>query len=65
MDMSFALQALSAKYINDQAGKLKPSVYNVPIEIDKKVAHMKLKALSMHIDILTAEQEDYLKSWDE
>jgi adenosylhomocysteinase len=65
MDMSFALQALSAKYINDNSGKLQNRVYDVPDEIDKKVASMKLKALGITIDTLTEEQTEYLRGWGE
>lgn len=65
MDMSFALQALSAKYINDNAGKLQSKVYDVPDEIDKKVARMKLGALGISIDTLTEEQVEYLRGWGE
>lgn len=65
MDMSFALQALSAKYINENKGKLQNKVYEVPEEIDKKVAHMKLSALGITIDKLSKEQEEYLRGWGE
>lgn len=65
MDMSFALQALSAKYVNENAGKLQNKVYDVPEEIDKKVALMKLSALGIKIDALTPEQEEYLRGWGE
>ncbi len=65
MDMSFALQALSAKYVNENAGKLQNKVYEVPEEIDKKVALMKLSALGIQIDVLTPEQEEYLRGWGE
>ncbi|MFZ5354452.1 MAG: adenosylhomocysteinase [Bacillota bacterium] len=65
MDMSFALQALSAKFINENASKLEKKVYDVPDEIDKKVANMKLKALGIEIDTLTEEQAEYLRGWGE
>jgi adenosylhomocysteinase len=65
MDMSFALQALSAKYINDNGSKLENRVYEVPEEIDKKVAEMKLKGMGIEIDSLTQEQTDYLRGWGE
>lgn len=63
MDMSFALQALSAKYIVENQGKLKNIVYDVPEEIDKRVADMKLDVMGLKIDTLTGEQEKYLKGW--
>lgn len=65
MDMSFALQALSAKYIVENHSQLDNRVYEVPDEIDRRVAHMKLKAMGIQIDTLTQEQEDYLRGWGE
>lgn len=64
MDMSFALQALGAKYLLDHQGKLPNAVISVPQEIDVKVAEMKLKSWDMEIDTLTPEQEKYLNSWN-
>lgn len=63
MDMSFALQALSARYIMDNGNKLQNKVYVVPGKIDNRVASMKLKAMGLEIDELTREQEDYLKAY--
>lgn len=65
MDMSFALQALSARYISQNPGKLENRVYEVPEEIDRKVANMKLNAMGINIDKLTKEQEEYLGGWGE
>jgi adenosylhomocysteinase len=65
MDMSFADQALSMEYIVKNRGKLKPDVYDVPVAIDKEVARLKLKAMGIKIDTLTAEQKKYLSSWQE
>lgn len=65
MDMSFALQALSAKYINDNYSSLDKKVYDVPDEIDRKVAFMKLEGMGIKIDTLTEEQDEYLKGWGE
>ncbi len=64
MDMSFANQALSAEYIVKNHKKLKPEVYKVPDDIDRKVASLKLKALGVKIDKLTREQIKYLNSWE-
>lgn len=64
MDMSFALQALSAKYIAENKGKLENRVINVPSEIDNLVANMKLKNWGIEIDVLTEEQKAYLNSWN-
>ena len=65
MDMSFALQALTARYISLNKEKLENRVYKVPEEIDRKVADMKLNALGIMIDKLTKEQEEYLRGWGE
>jgi adenosylhomocysteinase len=65
MDMSFANQALSAEWVVANRGQLEPRVYPVPIEIDKDVARLKLRAMGVEIDELTAEQERYLSSWEQ
>jgi adenosylhomocysteinase len=65
MDMSFANQALCAAYIAANAAKLEKRVYDVPDEIDREVAQLKLHAMGIAIDTLTAEQERYLNSWEE
>jgi adenosylhomocysteinase len=64
MDMSFANQALSAVYIAQTADQLAPGVYDVPEDIDKEVARLKLDSLGVRIDQLTEEQRRYLASWD-
>ena len=64
MDMSFANQALCAEYMVKNARKLKNEVYDVPEKIDKNIAALKLKALGVTIDKLTAEQKKYLTSWE-
>ncbi len=65
MDMSFANQALCMEYLVKNKGKLEIKVHRVPEEIDKEVARLKLKAMSVAIDTLTAEQQKYLASWEE
>ncbi len=65
MDMSFANQALCAEYMVKNKGKLEIKVNPVPEEIDKEVARLKLKAMGVVIDRLTAEQKNYLTSWQE
>jgi adenosylhomocysteinase len=65
MDMTFALQALSLKFINENYTHLSNKVYEVPEEIDKKVAEMKLETLGVKIDRLTQEQKEYLACWKE
>lgn len=64
MDMSFANQALCSEYMVKNAKKLRPKVYSVPPVIDRKVANLKLKAMGIRIDTLTAEQKKYLSSWE-
>lgn len=63
MDLSFALQALSIKYINDHYKELENRLYRVPGEIDQKVAWLMLEASGIEIDKLTREQEKYFSSW--
>jgi len=65
MDMSFANQALSAEYAVKQAGTLENRVYVVPPEIDVEIARLKLASLKIEIDVLSEEQQRYLKSWSE
>lgn len=60
MDMSFAIQALSAKYLVEHAGALTEKLIDVPREVDLEVANRKLRFLGVRIDRLTPEQEDYL-----
>jgi adenosylhomocysteinase len=64
MDMSFANQALSLEYMVKNADKLEKTVYGVPEAIDHEIARLKLAAMGIHIDVLTAEQEKYLNSWE-
>jgi adenosylhomocysteinase len=64
MDMSFANQALCVEWIVKGARDLQPSVYEVPQEIDDEVARLKLQAMGIEIDDLTAEQQAYLTSWE-
>jgi len=65
MDMSFANQALSAEYMAKNADKLEKKVYSVPTDIDNEIARLKLEAMGISIDILSAEQSHYLNSWEE
>jgi len=65
MDMSFANQALAAEWVVQNRGKLEPRVYPVPVAIDKDVARLKLHAMGVEIDELTAEQDHYLHSWEQ
>lgn len=65
MDMSFANQALSVKFIAENYKNLQPKVYDVPKEIDELVAKLKLETMNIEIDELTKEQKEYLSSWKE
>lgn len=65
MDMSFADQALSVEWVARNAAGLERRVYEVPDEIDREVARVKLATLGMEIDALTPEQQAYLSSWQE
>jgi len=65
MDMSFANQALAAEWVVQRRGTLEPRVYEVPVEIDKDVARLKLHAMGVEIDTLTDEQDRYLHSWEQ
>ncbi len=62
MDMSFAIQALSARYLVRNEGKMTEMLIDVPREVDLEVARRKLKFLGVSIDTLTPEQEAYLNS---
>jgi adenosylhomocysteinase len=64
MDMSFGLQALALNYLLENKGKLQNSVLNLPPELDRKVALLKLKGLGLKIDRLTPGQKEYLESWE-
>ncbi|MEK7442347.1 MAG: adenosylhomocysteinase, partial [Chloroflexota bacterium] len=65
MDMSFANQALGAEYMLKNADKLKPDVYTIPVDVDREIARLKLEAMGVKVDKLTAEQDKYLNSWEE
>lgn len=65
MDMSFAGQAMAAKYLLDNKGKLANKVHTVPEEVDQDIARIKLESMGIQIDTLTEEQVKYLNSWEE
>jgi adenosylhomocysteinase len=64
MDMSFANQALCAEFVSRNHASLRPEVHDVPAEIDREIARLKLDSLGVAIDTLTPEQERYLASWE-
>lgn len=63
MDLSFSLQALCARYLMENWRELESKVYDVPEEVDRKVAELKLETLGVEIDELTEDQRRYLESW--
>jgi len=65
MDMSFADQALCCEYMVKNHATLEKRVYTVPVDLDKRVAKLKLESMGIKIDRLTPEQEEYLASWNE
>lgn len=65
MDMSFANQVFATLHLVKNAGKLEKKVHVLPNEIDENIASLKLKAIGVSIDKLTADQKRYLESWEE
>lgn len=65
MDMSFANQALSLEYLFQNGKSLSRKVYPVPKEIDENIARLKLRALNVKTESLSARQKEYLSSWQE
>jgi adenosylhomocysteinase len=65
MDMSFANQALSAVWLLKHAKQLEKKVYEPSVEQDQRVASLKLTAMGIRMDTLTAEQKSYLAGWQE
>jgi adenosylhomocysteinase len=64
MDMSFANQALSVEYLVKNKGTLAPGVHLLPAEVDTEIASLKLRALGISFDSLSAEQLEYISSWE-
>ena len=63
MDMSFANQALACEHLVKNKGKLEPGLHSIPAEIDSEIARLKLEAMEINLDTLTAEQVEYMNSW--
>ncbi|MGI0489568.1 adenosylhomocysteinase [Pantanalinema rosaneae CENA516] len=63
MDMSFANQALACEYLVKNQGSLAAGLHTVPKEVDQEIARLKLQAMGVAIDSLTAEQIEYMNSW--
>ena len=64
MDMSFAVQALAARYLVENKGRLPAKVLTLPRSLDKKVASIKLMSMGIETEQLTSEQKKYMESWD-
>jgi adenosylhomocysteinase len=65
MDLTFAIQALCAHHLANNHPSMENRVHLLPKEIDDEVARIKLDAVGMGVDSLTAEQERFLASWQE
>jgi adenosylhomocysteinase len=65
MDMSFANQALGAEYMLKNYKSMDKKVYTIPEAVDREIARLKLQAMGVYVDVLTAEQDKYLNSWEE
>ena len=63
MDMSFANQALAVEFLVKNKGKLEPGLHSIPTEVDQEIARLKLQAIGISIDSLTADQIEYTNSW--
>ncbi len=63
MDMSFANQALGCEHLVKNQGKLEPGIHSIPTELDQEIARLKLQAMGIAIDTLTADQVEYTNSW--
>lgn len=63
MDMSFANQALACEYLVKNQGNLEPGLHSIPVEVDQEIARLKLQAMGINIDTLTADQFEYINSW--
>lgn len=64
MDMSFANQALASEFLVKEGKGLSKKVHRLPQALDQEIARLKLGAMGIHIDELTAEQKEYLSSWE-
>jgi len=64
MDMSFANQALGLEWLRAHAAELEPRVYDIPVEIDREVARLKLATMGIKIDTLSEAQRAYSESWE-
>jgi adenosylhomocysteinase len=63
MDLTFAIQALCAHHLANNHERMSPAVHLLPEEIDDEVARIKLGTVSMSVDAMTPDQEEFLLSW--
>jgi adenosylhomocysteinase len=63
MDQTFAMQFMAALHLLEHREELKPGIYPVPDEIDRRVAKIKLETLGIEIDSLIESQRRYLEAW--
>ena len=64
MDMSFANQAFGVGHLVENRDRLTHEVHTIPWDIDAEVARLELKSMGVSLDRLTAEQEEYVFSWE-
>jgi len=64
MDLSFADQALCTRYLLETSQQLPPAVYDVPPDIDERIASLKLRSLGVQLDVLNEDQRSYQNSWE-
>ena len=65
MDLSFAAQALATEWLVAERGQLAVVVHPLPGELDDRIAQLKLHALGVRIDAVSARQREYVASWRE
>jgi adenosylhomocysteinase len=64
MDMSFANQAMACEYLVKSKGSLAAGIHSIPEAVDREIARLKLQAMGITIDSLTADQIKYINSWN-
>ena len=65
MDMSFAVQALGLEHLFKSHSKMSNDVYDIPSDIDLRIAEIKLRSMGVEVDSLSNEQRNYIGSWQE
>jgi adenosylhomocysteinase len=63
MDQSFGIQAVCVREIVDKPADYDAGVHEVPDELDREVAEIKLAAEGVEFDDLTDDQREYMDSW--